>query len=294
MVMLPRSLASIEPTENKRAAVAGREWVNTSRWVLVLVTVGLMLSVALVLHRSGRQALPAMPAASMLQEPSFMLWSWESAEDLTNLNSKGAGVAFLAREVLLDQDLTVRPRFQPLRVAPGTWLLAVVRIETGARFAPSKDIARRSALAIAQAAGLPDVRALQIDFDATASQRDFYATVLRDLREDLPAGFPISVTALVSWCGPHSWLHDLPVDEAVPMFFRMGGPGGTRANSSRSQAVIAEPLCSGSVGLSTDEVWPAVRRNQRVYLFRPGPWTQDDIALMKRFGYEGLRGPASP
>ena len=223
-----------------------------------------------------------------------MLWAWETPEDLTTLDPHRAGVAFLAREVLLNQDLTVRPRYQPLRVAPGTWLMAVVRIEASSSFSPNADVERRTALAIATAAQLPNVRALQVDFDATASQRDFYAAVLRDLRGDLPAGFPISITALVSWCGPHSWLRGLPVNEAVPMFFRMGGSAATRAAAPRSQSVIAEPLCSGSAGLSTDEAWPAIRANQRIYMFRPGPWTQNDLARVSRIGYEGLRGLTPP
>lgn len=223
-----------------------------------------------------------------------MLWAWETPEDLTTLDPQRAGVAFLARELLLDHDLTIRPRRQPLQVAPGTWLIAVVRIEVAPSFLPNADIARRSALAIAEAAQLPRVRALQIDFDATATQRDFYRNILHHLHDDLPPDFPVSITALVSWCGPHSWLHTLPVDEAVPMFFRMGGPTSTRAAAPRSQSVISEPLCSGSLGLSTDEAWPIVRPNQRVYLFRPGSWTKNDLARVNRFGYQGLRGLTSP
>lgn len=223
-----------------------------------------------------------------------MLWAWETPEDLTLLDPQHTGVAFLAREVLLSRDLVVRPRHQPLRVAPGTWLMAVVRVETGPGFVPTSDIAVRSARAIAAVVQLPDVRALQVDFDATASQRDFYLALLRDLRGDLPTGFPLSITALVSWCGPHSWIHGLAIDEAVPMFFRMGGPAATRGNAPRSQSGMAEPLCSGAIGLSTDEVWPVLRPEQRVYLFRPGSWTQNELAGINRFGYQGLRGVTSP
>jgi hypothetical protein len=256
--------------------------------LLVVVASGLLVR---ALHKKPP---PALPAASMRQEPPLMLWAWETPEDLTPLDPSRAGVAFLAREVLLSHDFTVRPRFQPMRVAQGTWLIAVVRIEASPDFVPDADTVRRCALAIAEVAGLPNVRALQVDFDATVAQRDFYAAVLRDVRRDLPTGFPLSITALVSWCGMHSWLQGLPIDEAVPMFFRMGGPAATRATASRSQSVIAEPLCSGSVGLSTDEAWPSVRTNQRVYMFRPGPWTKNDLAQADRLGYEGLRGLTSP
>lgn len=255
---------------------------------------------AVTLWRTRHGNPPQLPAAPMQHEPALMLWAWETPEDLTTLSPQRAGVAFLARELLLDNapqpTLAIRPRRQPLRVAPGTWLMAVVRIEASTRFTPTRDIAQQTAAAIAQATALPNVRALQVDFDATASQRDFYAAVLRDLRSDLPPGFPLSITALVSWCGPHSWLDALQsssqITEAVPMFFRMGGPTATRATAPRSLSVIAEPLCSGSVGLATDEAWPTdIRPAQRVYLFRPGPWTQKDLASINSMGYQGLRGP---
>jgi hypothetical protein len=261
--------------------------------MLAITLLGLVILGALV-HGRHRQPSPALAAAPMQQEPPLMLWAWETPEDLSALNPQRAGVAFLAREVLLGSDLAVRPRYQSLRIAPGTWLIAVVRVETSSSFTPDSGIALRSARAIADAAQLPNVRALQIDFDATVSQRDFYLAVVRNVRADLPAGFPLSLTALVSWCGSRSWLHELQIDEAVPMFFRMGGPAATRASAARSQSVVVEPRCSGSIGLSTDENWPVIRPNQRVYMFRPGAWTQNDLARVNRFGYQGLRGPTSP
>lgn len=261
---------------------------------LIAITLFGLVTLSLLVHRWVRQSPPELSAASMLGEPQLMLWAWETPEDMAALDPRRAGVAFLARELLLDRDVTVRPRKQPLRISPGTWIIAVVRIETAPSFVPNAELARRSALAIAEVAQFPNLRALQIDFDATATQRDFYSIVLRNLHEDLPADFPVSITALVSWCGRRSWLRGLRIDEAVPMFFRMGGPTATRASATRSQSVVAEPLCSGSIGLSTDEAWPVLRPNQRVYLFRPGSWTQNDLAHLNRFGYEGLRGLGSP
>ena len=224
----------------------------------------------------------------MQGEPLLMLWAWETPEDLRTVSPQRAGVAFLAREVLLDRVLTVRPRRQPLLVAPNTFLMADVRIETGPNFIASSQLASQAAQAILEAAHEPNVRALQIDFDATASQRDFYAEVLHQLHTALPASFPLSITALASWCGPHSWLHALPIDEAVPMFFRMGGPAATRASAPRSTHSLAEPFCLSSVGVATDEAWPAIAPQQRVYVFRVGPWSAQDLANLNRIGYQGL------
>ena len=231
----------------------------------------------------------------MQGEPHLMLWAWETREDLRQLDPSKAGVAFLAREVLIGQQAQVRPRRQPLQVAEGTWLMAVVRIETTPDFsalALSPALQDEVAQDILAAAQEKNVRGLQIDFDALASQRDFYAGVLRKVRQQLPATLPLSITALTSWCGDRSWLSNLNIDEAVPMFFRMGGPAATRATAPRNTSGILEPLCAGSVGIATDETWPDVHIGERVYVFRTGPWTMEDIAHVNEFGYEGLKGAA--
>jgi hypothetical protein len=244
-------------------------------------------------HRAHAKPLVA-PAAPMQQEPLTMLWAWEVPEDFTTLDPSKTGVAFLSREVLLDDSLHVRPRMQPLHLASNTWLMAVVRIETSSTFKSTAETIAATAAAIAEVSQQPNVRAVQVDFDATASQRDFYAAVLRQLRRDLPPQMPLSITALVSWCGDYSWLHSLPVDEGVPMFFRMGGPAATRATRPRDTNVITEPLCSTSVGIATDEVFPAIHSGQRVYVFRPGAWTAEDLARINAFGYQSLKRLSAP
>ena len=237
----------------------------------------------------------------MQGEPHLMLWAWETPEDLRQLDPSKAGVAFLAREVLIGQQAQVRPRRQSLQVAEGTWLMAVVRIETTPDFsalALSPALQDEVAQDILAAAQEKNVRGLQIDFDALASQRDFYAGVLRKVRMQLPTTMPLSMTALTSWCGDRSWLSGLPsgalpIDEAVPMFFRMGGPSATRAVASRDTTGIREPLCAGSIGIATNEVWPDMHSGERVYVFRTGPWTPEDVAHVNELGYEGLKGVAS-
>jgi len=232
----------------------------------------------------------ALPAPAMRQEPLTMLWAWESPEDLTTLDPTKTGVAFLSRELLIGRTVQVRPRRQPLRLATNTWLMAVVRIETAPDFLPTTDTIAETASDIVALAQQPGVRAIQVDFDATTSQRNFYAAVLKRLRTQLPSGIPLSITALVGWCGDDSWLRRLPIDEAVPMFFRMGGPAAIRAIRPKDASLAREPLCSGSVGIATDETWPAIHNHQRVYVFLPGSWTQQDLAHVNALGYHGLRG----
>jgi hypothetical protein len=199
---------------------------------------------------------------------------------------------------LIGKQAQVRPRRQPLQIANGTWLMAVVRIETSPGFTASPALEDEVAQDVLAAAQEKNVRGLQVDFDTLASQRDFYAGVLRKIRRQLPATTPLSMTALVSWCGDPSWISSLPsgalpIDEAVSMFFRMGGPSATRATAPRNTRSILEPACAGSIGVATDEAWPDIHSGQRVYVFRTGPWTTEDVAHINKRGYESLQGVPS-
>lgn len=272
-----------------KGARRGRAWILLAVALLAVAAITLLVRS----HRAGVSE--NRPASPMNDEPRLMLWAWETPEDLRTLDHARAGVAFLAREVILAQHVTVRPRLQPLVVPEGTWMMAVVRLEATPSFTPTAAVRLDAAAAILGALSRPGVRALQIDFDATASQRDFYAALLRDVDRALPKGVPLSITALVSWCGSGSWLTalpsgPLPVDEAVPMFFRMGGPAQTRALRPRDGSGVSARVCQGSAGISTDEARPKLRPEQRVYVFQPHAWTETEIATLNRLGYVGVHG----
>lgn len=205
------------------------------------------------------------PADPLPGFPRVFLWAWERPENLEFLDSHSAGVAFLARTVCLGGgNVSVRPRLQPLRYRPGTVLMAVVRVEPRDSNLPPADAA---AAAISQAAAMPDVRALQVDFDATRSQRVYYRELLGDVRRRIPPSMPLSMTALTSWCEADGWIAGLPVAEAVPMLFRMG-PGERPAHSFRPA------LCQSSAGVSIDEPLRQPPSAARLYIFNPRPWTE--------------------
>ena len=126
------------------------------------------------------------------------------------------------------------------------------------------------------------VSSLQIDLDATRSQHDFYRALISDVRQRLPASMPLSITALGSWCMGDDWMSGLPITEAVPMLFRMGAD---RADIMQSLALgedFREPLCRSSVGVSTDEPWPAPMLRRHVYVFHPRAWTAESFAAVQR------------
>ena len=207
--------------------------------------------------------------------PSLVLWAWERPEDLRFLDPTKEGVAFLAGTVRLGpKGMSYRPRLQPLQVSRETKLVAVVRIETAADVALDQETATRVAREIAQTGRLPAVVAVQVDFDATASERAFYRELLVELRQQLPPSMPISITALTSWCIGDRWMKGLPIDEAVPMLFRMGVGQTEITNWMRSGHDFWEAACRTSLGISLDERWPKLPAERRVYAFSPSPWTK--------------------
>jgi len=242
-----------------------------------------LLGAAMCLRMAGDAGARPGPARMAFADamPKTVVWAWEEPEDLRTADARAVGVAYLDETLLLGEGggLTVRHRHQPLAVAPGAAVMAVVRIETGRGFADSPGLRLQTADELAEAAQRAGVRTLQVDFDATRSERGFYAAVLRALRLQMPAGMPLSITALASWCGEGGgWLAGLPIDEAVPMFFRLGGDAKPYAD--KSWIAVREPLCRGSVGISTDESWPRVDGAARVYVFAPRPWTKAQLAAV--------------
>jgi Protein of unknown function (DUF3142) len=230
----------------------------------------LLLTVSMI----AGDAAPAPRKFSNL--PSKFLWAWERPEDLRFL-PRSTGVAFLADTVgVQGAAFSERWRGQPLKVNPNTALVAVIRIETRA-VDNSSGIRDRVAASVVRAAQLPNVVGVQIDYDARRSERDFYASVLQEIHEQLPAEKFLSITALASWCQGDRWLSGLPIDEAVPMMFRMGAERDEFVRFAKSGRSFLEPLCRDSVGVSTDEAAAIPTRTFRYYWFSPRPWTAGDL-----------------
>ncbi len=205
--------------------------------------------------------------------PPTIVWAWERPEDLRFLDPKKTGVAFLWKTVFLDRhSVSTVPRMQPLRVPPGTPLIAVIRVE--ARQPDLNDEQRRQTVdAITSATTLTNIQAVQVDFDATVSQREFYRASLSDVRRRLPPDFPLLITALASWCMNDDWITGLDIDEAVPMLFRMGQNAHSANAFLASNLQFKSPHCQGSLGLSSDEPAPLKPGARRLYLFHPRAWT---------------------
>jgi hypothetical protein len=262
-----------------------------------------LIAASLCLFAAGDQPVTISPGPMAFPSamPQTVVWAWEEPENLSSAPPQSVGVAYLHETIFLpgatgsarENTLAILPRHQPLIVAPGAAVMAVVRLIAMPGFHDTPALRAQTASALARVARQPGLRAFQVDFDATQSQRAFYAAVLASLRAQMPARMPLSITALVSWCqaapGPRDWLSNLPVSEAVPMFFRMGG--SSLSGQSKSGYLIREPLCRGSIGISTDESWPPLNRGARIYLFAPHPWIPRQLAALSGVP-AGHRAPA--
>lgn len=217
------------------------------------------------------------------QLPKKILWAWERPEDLRFIDTKEIGVAFLAQTLFLqNEEIIFKPRRQPLEIAPETYLIAVTRIETskigGKRptFSPSQ--VEKIVNLVKNTLERPNVKAVQIDFDAVGSERKFYGELMTKLKNRLPNYTPLTMTALASWCVGDAWFNDFPVDEAVPMAFEMGADNDKIRSFLSDGNDWREPLCRGSYGISVDEPLNVnFKPNRRFYYFKSKAWEKSDL-----------------
>lgn len=219
--------------------------------------------------------------------PQKIIWAWERPEDLRFLDPNEFGVAFLAQTILLEKnDVIHRPRRQPLDVSPGTYMIAVTRIETNKdgtkRPTFSPDMTEKVAGLIKNTLDLPDIKGIQIDFDAVVSERLFYRSMIDKLRKQTPEGITLTMTSLASWCIGDAWFNDFPVDEAVPMAFQMGADDEKIKTYLRNGNDWSEPLCRGSYGLSVDDsLNVTLKPDRRIYYFKNDAWGRSDIERLR-------------
>lgn len=219
--------------------------------------------------------------------PTKILWAWERPEDLRFIDTKQYGVAFLAQTITLETDNVLpKPRRQPLETAPGTYIIAVTRIETkkGSAERPTftPEMATKVASLVKNTLELPNVKGVQIDFDAVVSERSFYRSMMKELKKQLPPETPLTMTSLASWCTGDAWFNDFPVDEAVPMAFQMGADDEKIKNYLRNGNDWNETLCRGSYGISVDEpLGVELKPNRRVYYFSNSAWKSADIERIR-------------
>jgi hypothetical protein len=212
-----------------------------------------------------------LPAASA--QP--LAWLWDEARLPT---WSAAEAAVLQRHILLSGDsVMTRPRMRRAALRQGTLVTPVVHVEVSILRPPQNIESSRPAilLAMRQAAAGSTSGWVQLDMEARPSQRLFYRSLVRELRATLPPDIKLSVTALAWWCRSPEWLDELPADEVVPMFFRMGKDSAALRELVDAAPATLHPRCrSSSAGFSPQEPFPAstVARYGRSYWFDYHAW----------------------
>jgi hypothetical protein len=199
--------------------------------------------------------------------PDTIVWAWARPTDLTFIDPARVGVASLVATVHLDDTLGIYRFKQAPRVPPGTRVLPVVRLATTRTSVNAVELGDLVALVASHASSS---LGLQFEFEARASQRALYRQIVSALRDKLGPRTFFSVTALTSWCIDDPWLAGLPVDEIVPMYYRLGPDADAIARRLARAGDFPIAACRKAVGLSTDTIArPPTRAARRVYYFHP-------------------------
>ncbi|HVY14582.1 MAG TPA: hypothetical protein VHB27_05105 [Rhodopila sp.] len=221
------------------------------------------------------------PSPNLPRAP--VIWAWERPEDL-RFADPDITVAVLAGFVRLTADsVQARPRLQPARLSPTQPVIGVVHVEIARPRKPAwtaEQRARTAALVLSLLQN-PRFRAWQIDFEVRASERHILLDLLGDVRERMPPGKRLSMTALASWCDTETWLEAAPVDDIVPMLFRMG-PSGIRLRARLAAGGDwRNPRCRTAIGVASDTPPDALPPDRQVWMFNPHPWTAADLMALR-------------
>src|SRR5262249_50333974 len=214
-----------------------------------------LLILVLLVSDQNISARPRMP----VNMPPLVLWAWDRDDDLSFIDIRDTAVAYLAATVILrGNTVFLPPRHHPLAPPKGTRLVAVAHVEVDRHEPPEMSDLQARAFAETLAA-LRETRPgefLQIDFEAKASQRDFFVKAVAVLRQRLPNAV-LSATAFTSWCLNERWTQSLAVDEVVPMLFRLG-PDRRRIRDYFAGGDFRSANCRTSIGVATDELPAAI------------------------------------
>ncbi|MEY2633799.1 MAG: hypothetical protein RIR00_2453 [Pseudomonadota bacterium] len=229
----------------------------------------------------GEMASPADVAASLAQG---VAWIWPRSNGplrWQGLDLRYREAAVLVESLRLTADAVEHGgRKQRLAVPESVRLLPVVHVETGDAAPDALSEAQSRTIIRALLRQAPAARAgagmVQLDFEAPRRQRQSYIALVTALRAALPPEVRLSITALAHWCSEGDWLDRLPVDEVVPMLYRLGDDAAQWRQRFAQPAARLSRRCQGpAMGFATDEPPPRalLARIERPYWFDNAAWS---------------------
>jgi len=235
--------------------------------------------------------------------PQLVVWAWERPEDLRFLPAD-VEIAVQTGFVELHGDhLFARARRFPLMAADRQVATALVHVQIDHRqpLRWTPDLRRQLADAVIRLASSAHADRLQLDFEVRASERQVLLDLTGDLRQRLPAGHRLSMTALAAWCDTEDWVRQAGADEVAPMLFRMGPKGEALKSRLAGGGDFSNPECRKAFAVSVDA--PLVRAPvdgeggpRRIYLFSPRSWTATDFENLRHriANWAAVSSPSPP
>jgi hypothetical protein len=226
------------------------------------------------------------------ESANLTLWAWDRYEDLSFLKERSEAVAYYAGTIFLTDGGTLfKPRLHSLNLPEGVVVTPVFRIESRCSGKAPPNSANQEVVSIVKRYQTEHrCQKIQIDFDARQSEREFYACVLKLMRDELAPNTYITITALASWCLDDRWLAEgrAEPDEAIVMLFSMGSFGNEVLSLLRTRRLSAGGHIKISIGISANESFTnrrlkelaIFRRTDRVYIFNSLPWTQSRFKII--------------
>jgi hypothetical protein len=233
---------------------------------------------------------------------SLTLWAWDAPEDLSFLKNEPTTVAYYAGTITLKpREVLFCPRSKPIKAPAGLDLYPVFRIENSSQMAPPDSEAKEIVEIVSAVMNVKDNRGhfvhdVQIDYDATTSDRAFYVHLLKALRQNLPTKTHIAITALASWAMHDRWLPPGIADEGIVMLFSMGSENEILKSTGKKRWSVGDGIDT-SVGISVNEPLTnallsrqnVIQSARRLYIFNSIPWTRDRYLSTKRLLTNNIR-----
>jgi hypothetical protein len=217
------------------------------------------------------------------QPATLILWAWERPEDLRFADPSVEIAVQTGFVEIAGDDVIARGRRFALKIdRPPTTAVVHVQIDHARPLHWTPVLRARVSAAILHHAGAIPARRVQIDFEVRASEHRVLLDVLDDVRAGLPRETLLSMTALASWCDTERWLDRAPVDEIVPMLFRMQFDGNLLKNRLVAGGDFRNPRCRTALAIATDTPLARAPPGRRVYLFNPRSWTATDYRRVTR------------
>ncbi|MBX9697189.1 MAG: hypothetical protein K2X53_03795 [Alphaproteobacteria bacterium] len=214
----------------------------------------------------------------------FNIWTWDRFDDLSFMEGQQGKIAALIAtfRVSASGRVITELRHHDFLRPHSVSLITVFRLE----IAPTTIVRDESINQIvASIQGLSSRgEEIQIDFDATKSQRPLYKKLLLKLRDSTDKR--LSMTALASWCTHDPWLDSLPIEYAVPMMYTLGRDQLQMHHYLRANKHWGVRACKGYVGLSLNDLSllenPSIMSTHKVFLFNNHAWSQEDFKRIQK------------